>query len=484
MKRSTSGDSWRPASVKKSSAVVQVISQPTDDGTAAEFYRETMESLKNPLLRGKALSFPPETSRFQARLQACHFDAVVGIVIVINMFFIGYSTEYSLKHWRDPESKFILTGEWTFLAFFVFELTLRFFMEGCHDFLLGANATWNGFDAFLISTSLVSQGLKQFQMGSGTMKTTTSLRVLRLLKMIRMLRVLRGAHLMHELRALLSSIASSCRILFWAMVMMLFIYYTFGLIFMNAVYVALPDIQDDQQLTMQLLKYYGTIRLTVLTLFMSTTGGMDWSKAADVLWPIGPFYYIIFLFYVSVVSFAVVNLITGLFVEGCMKAAEKDRILEMQDTKTETDDFKEAVKTLFMELVKDEDGILDREELGVAIQEPRMKAFMEWVQYDANEIITLFRILDKAGGSKGVTFDFFVESCFRFGQKTKGLDLLILLDEQEKVQKHISSLANQLTNVQGAVLSIRGAIHSLASAGSNPQPRMVQSTASRVHSSP
>merc|ERR1719326_397172 len=157
--------------------------------------------------------------------------------------------------------------------------------------------------------------------------------------------------------------------------MMLFIYYTFGLVFMNAVAVALPGC--DEELTRKLLKYYGTIRGTMLTLFMSTTGGMDWSDAADVLWPIGPFYYIVFLFYVSVVSFAIVNLITGLFVDGAMKAAEKDRIVEMQDVKTEADEFKEAVKQLFMEMVRDEDGVLDREELELAIQEPRMKAFME-----------------------------------------------------------------------------------------------------------
>jgi len=206
---------------------------------------------------------------------------------------------------------------------------------------------------------------------------------------------------------------------------------------MNAVANALPDLQHDTHLMHSLLQYYGTVRLTMLTLFMSTTGGMDWSLAADALYPLGSFYYVLFLFYVSIVSFAIVNLITGLFVDGAMKAAEKDRIHEMQDVRSEQEDFKEAVKTLFVEMVHDEDGILDREELTAAVQEPRMKAFMEWMQYDETEIITLFRILDKAGGSKGVTFEFFVESCFRFGQRTKGLDLLILLDEQEKLQKKI-----------------------------------------------
>jgi len=441
---------WSPGTPHPSdSAVLQVIAPPVMEETEAEeYYRETLDSLKAPLCANGKQPVVAVVTPLQRYLEQIHFDAVVGVVIVLNMLFIGYSTQYGIQHYKDPSSSFIDAGEWSFLVFFVVELSFRLEMEGFWGFLVGGNCAWNGFDSFCVATSLISQLLSTFGLGTGAMKTTTSLRVLRLFKLVRMLRVLKGAQMMHELRAIMSSIASSCRILFWAMIIMLLIYFTFGLIFMNAVSAVLEEVDEHER--DKLLGFYGTVRLSMLTLFMSTTGGMDWSIAANALSQTGEFYYTLFLFYVSVVSFALVNLITGLFVDSAMKAGEKDRMVEMQDSMTEAADFKQAVKQLFMEMVKDEDGLLDRGELEGAIKDDRMKAFMHLVQYDSNEIVTLFRILDKAGGSKGVSFEFFVDSCFRFGQRIKGLDLLLLLDEQEKVRESLSDVARTVKRVEQA----------------------------------
>merc|ERR1719337_480346 len=63
-------------------------------------------------------------------------------------------------------------------------------------------------------------------------------------------------------------------------------------------------------------KMYGSLHLTIYTLLSSMTGGMNWRTAADPLLVYSHFYFVMFLFFIVFALFSVMNIVTGVFVDG------------------------------------------------------------------------------------------------------------------------------------------------------------------------
>jgi hypothetical protein len=144
--------------------------------------------------------------------------------------------------------------------------------------------------------------------------------------MVRVSKIARAFRVMNfftELRALLQAITSSIGTLFWCLLTLGIFCYIFAIILVTAVsvFLAAPDRDIN---TEDLLKYWGSVQNAMLTLYMACTGGEDWGPLAEVLKPIGDIYYVVFLVYIAFVLLAVLNMLTGLFVENALRATERD----------------------------------------------------------------------------------------------------------------------------------------------------------------
>merc|ERR1719311_1188308 len=82
----------------------------------------------------------------------------------------------------------------------------------------------------------------------------------------------------------------------------------------------------------------------MISLFKATTAGDDWGNIADTLEPTGNYVYIAFLLYVAVLYFAILNIVTGIFVQNADKASSRD-LLNVQREKDEQDN--EILKNCF-----------------------------------------------------------------------------------------------------------------------------------------
>merc|ERR1719359_1355926 len=107
-----------------------------------------------------------------------------------------------------------------------------------------------------------------------------------------------------------------------------------------------PDVRD------QLLAHFGSIYTTMLTLYKCAFGGEDWGEVSALLEGTGDGYYFLFLFFISFMSIAIMNVIMGLFVDTAMKAAEKDRLAAIKDAADELMLLKNAI----FQLMRDQFG--------------------------------------------------------------------------------------------------------------------------------
>merc|ERR1719487_2614798 len=95
---------------------------------------------------------------------------------------------------------------------------------------------------------------------------------------------------------------------------------------------------------------------------MSMSGGNDWTAYYEVLGvlPIG--YRWLFLCFISFTLFALVNIVTGVFVEAAMQSNLNDRDIIAQEELNQKRNYLQSMQELFEEMDADGLGTISMEE--------------------------------------------------------------------------------------------------------------------------
>merc|ERR1712048_645826 len=94
--------------------------------------------------------------------------------------------------------------------------------------------------------------------------------------------------------------------------------YTFGICFLQAEVTYLLDLggKATEDEIDYIRTWWGSAEISMLTLFMSATGGEDWSRVAEPLKKTGTFFYVLFLLYIAFIQIVMMNTITSVFIVG------------------------------------------------------------------------------------------------------------------------------------------------------------------------
>merc|ERR1719359_1947906 len=81
------------------------------------------------------------------------------------------------------------------------------------------------------------------------------------------------------------------------------------------------EVTVDPLLRESIIADFGSVSSAMRSLFMSATGGDDWSKFHDTIKAMGPVYDYLYLFFMAFTLIAFFNVITGVFAEKAMSLA-------------------------------------------------------------------------------------------------------------------------------------------------------------------
>merc|ERR1711879_809541 len=112
---------------------------------------------------------------------------------------------------------------------------------------------------------------------------------------------------------------------------------------------------------------------------------------------ISPIVGILFCLYISFAVLALLNVVTGVFVETAIKSAKRDEDMEMVD----------RLRQAFVETDVDGSGIITWDEFEDALDEPGMEKTFQALDLDLSEARSLFKLLDLDDNGT-VAFDEFV----------------------------------------------------------------------------
>eukprot|EP00927_Polykrikos_kofoidii_P001050 TRINITY_DN10384_c0_g1_i1.p1 TRINITY_DN10384_c0_g1~~TRINITY_DN10384_c0_g1_i1.p1 ORF type:complete len:774 (+),score=129.05 TRINITY_DN10384_c0_g1_i1:116-2323(+) len=354
------------------------------------------------------------------------FDYFSGILILANGCVIGIEADCMAKQWTTKATPVFANINHAFNFMFATELLLRAIAYG-EDFW--SYLTQNLIDCIVITFSMMDELMSIAFPDFGKIEGNLSvLRIVRVLRLVRILRLARVMHLVGELRTLIVSIFDSLRALFWTMILISLITYTFAVFLTEIVtehkisYLEKRD-QPPEVVEMEeaLLGYFGSLPMTVLTLYQTISEGMSWGyMVIPLIHQCGPWYAMLFVSYVSCCILALMNVVTSVFVTSAMKNAEADS----------KQNLARAMTTFFEEADADGSGSISWDEFQARLDTPRMQWFLREIDMHPDQARALFQLLDSEG-VMDVDIEDIVNGCMRLHGPAMAIDLTTLTRMQE-----------------------------------------------------
>merc|ERR1719401_2250698 len=98
------------------------------------------------------------------------------------------------------------------------------------------------------------------------------------------------------------------------------------------------------------------------SLFLSMTGGRNWGEIANIIAYAGFAYGGLVALYVFINLFSVLNIVTGVFVDGAIELAKRDRSMMVDKQQKIREASVQHLVMLLTEIDADGDGHITREE--------------------------------------------------------------------------------------------------------------------------
>eukprot|EP00930_Biecheleria_cincta_P047071 TRINITY_DN32564_c0_g1_i1.p1 TRINITY_DN32564_c0_g1~~TRINITY_DN32564_c0_g1_i1.p1 ORF type:complete len:726 (-),score=144.94 TRINITY_DN32564_c0_g1_i1:151-2079(-) len=378
------------------------------------------------------------------------FDALAAIMIIMNAATIGVETQYESRRVDTPPA--VETIGIVLAAFFLGELILRIAVHQKQWFTDPDMRIWNYFDAFLVGMSLADLIALYGFAGSGA----SGLDEIKMLKTLRIVRVFRVFRFFRQLTQLALMIGDSVRSLVWAMVLLGVIIYVFAIVITaqatSYIHIRVetdnPDWFDaadsSTDVTVSALNLaFGTLSRTVYTLFQTVLGGVSWGEVTTPLLKVGVLPFVLLLGYISFVVLAVLNVVTGVFVDNAFRSAEKQRSLAIQKEIDRKEQYIDQIKEFFQALDQDGSGDVTTAELAEMLADPTLSAYFRVLGFDIEDATRFVDLLDAdESGSLGI--EEFLEGCLRLRGSAQAVDVHQIIQMVKTLQRSLIELRSDL----------------------------------------
>mmetsp|Transcript_78571 Transcript_78571/g.254026 ORF Transcript_78571/g.254026 Transcript_78571/m.254026 type:complete len:684 (+) Transcript_78571:127-2178(+) len=378
------------------------------------------------------------------------YEVLVLLLIIGNTIFIGVQVEDAASSLHQPpytytEPQYIIVLEMMFFIIFLLEWMFRVAAYGRR--FCSTDGGWNLFDTFIVSIMVLEQLDRLLTTTGMPFGQVASLRMLRSVRVVRVIRMVRAMKFLSGLRVLLQTVIAAMRSMVWTCVVVVTVLYMFGVMFTQGVVDycsgnATCRSKEDGAI----LKRFGSIFSTLLSLFMTMCNGISWDEFFTILKDLPGFFSFMFIVYVAVAFFAVLNVVTGIFVETTLQVATVDRDSVVQEELRVKELYLKAAHEIFLDLDKDGSNELTIEEFKHAVKDKNIIAYFNALELDFTDVMTLFVLLDR-DQSGAIPLEEFLRGCMRLKGEAKSLDLAKLQYESEWLMHNMKTLLNQVTGI-------------------------------------
>merc|ERR1712050_826768 len=136
-------------------------------------------------------------------------------------------------------------------------------------------------------------------------------------------------------------------------------------------------------------------------------------------------YRMIFIVFLTFSLFAVVNIVTGVFVDAAMQANQMDREIVVHEELENKKSYLFNMHQIFDEMDCDNTGFLTLDEFERRLNDERVIAYFNRLKLDVSVARILFEMLDLDRGGE-VTIEEFLTGCYKLQGESRTMDMKIM----------------------------------------------------------
>ncbi|CAK9096377.1 Serine/threonine-protein phosphatase with EF-hands 1 (PPEF-1) (Protein phosphatase with EF calcium-binding domain) (PPEF) (Serine/threonine-protein phosphatase 7) (PP7) [Durusdinium trenchii] len=200
------------------------------------------------------------------------------------------------------------------------------------------------------------------------------------------MRLVRFIRYAEELQLIVSCLILSFRTFLWSIGLLLMTFYVMAIYTTQAAKLHRLEFPESLANT-ALERWWGGIFTSMLSVLQALSGGVDWNDIVQPLITISPAFAVLFIVYLGFCFFALMNVITGTYVETVSRQAS--------DLKTRSQILQ--ARRVFQAIDQDHSGFISLEEIRSQTATAVVLDFFESVDVDPSEAQYLLEVLDMDG---------------------------------------------------------------------------------------
>jgi len=401
-------------------------------------------------------------------------------LVLSNVIFLSFIEDAAMRATisGEEEPDWVYTVELVYVCLFMIELTGNISINRWH-FFDESERWWNVFDVVLIMTAVFNIVLETFVVGSSSSSNLSFMRVVRVLRLVRVVRVFRLMKELRTLRLMAAMIGGAMLSLVWACVFVAMFTYVAAIFFMGRLSSTYEILrvsgQPPSKETVEgIAKYWGTFDRTMLSLIAAVTGGYDWMDVAKPLEDVDGVLFVAFFAYILFIVFGLLNVLTGVVVEGTKHAGDVDRDLIIEEAMEQEQSFANEIIRFFSQMIIDDEhpGMdlkgVDTEKLDLkpallkeTLADNRVHFYLASIGVLANDAWHCFELLHTEGP---VNVKEYVKTLLYYQGNARSIDVALVLAETRKGWRRMQ----MVTERENALL--REAMHSASHSAFKSDP--------------
>eukprot|EP00435_Cladocopium_sp_Y103_P062385 s936_g24.t1 len=361
-------------------------------------------------------------------VERTEFESFIGIMIATNAVLMGFEVDLA----QTGDVGWIVVENF-FCILWISEMVLKMKTLHWQYFLSAYNASWpkpsRRAESLLdilsnrrMAAELLDFGLVLLAVAEAWVIPFLSIdgvsglgviRIVRILRMLRLLRLIRLMKLFKNLWLIIVGFRESLSTLFWVLMLLTVVIYVFAIFLRYTLncFGAFREWDDCAE-------YFGSMPAAMYTLFQVITLE-SWSQAAPVgmvfarpILKVQPAFFIVFLLFLFLTTFGILNIIVGVIVENTLNAAKQNQ--ELQERRMQ--------RQLRQARGPDGSGTLERSEFIDILSDPLVQQTLTRMEVPVEDPGMLFEILDPAG-TDSLSFPSFAQGVLRVKGPPTQLDM-------------------------------------------------------------
>mmetsp|Transcript_33369 Transcript_33369/g.76161 ORF Transcript_33369/g.76161 Transcript_33369/m.76161 type:complete len:699 (-) Transcript_33369:46-2142(-) len=394
---------------------------------------------------------PKKRCRVFERFVVYQLDPIIGVLIVTNTIIMFLQLEWegrrtavretfysdsSVPDQQWIEEAFAIT-EHVFAWVYLSELIMRLIHMRVAYFLEKTNYL----DIFVVAVNFIDLYILT-AVASGSGGDLAVVKVLRLARLARTVRFVRVLKIWPALRVLVNTIARSIGSLIWSMVILGVFGLVGAMILCQASQDFIKDRSSNFETRQEVNAMYGTSTKAVWTMFELTMSGCWPNYASILITEVSPLFAVFFALYVSVVVFAVIRIITALFLKDTLQVASQDAESVWQAKVKSKNENTARLVAFFMAADGNGDGKLTKEEFKELVSKDQARAYLAALDVEVHEAGELFTLLDDDGTGE-ITYTHFVDSVLKLRGPARSQDIVALTREFKRINQKLEKVEQQ-----------------------------------------